>query len=194
MRAIPAAMLGPWRLWLLLLLALAWQGAALAAAASSPGPAESDSVAKAAFLYRVAGFVDWPPGTFANQDEALVIAVAGHPAVLAELEQLVGGRTLEGRPVIVRRWADNEPAGPVHVLFVGAGRETQVRERIAAAPGPVLVITEQDNGHRLGAVLNFVQEDGRVRFTASLPAADARGLRLSARLLSVAQSVEGRGR
>src|SRR5687767_193244 len=124
MRAIPAATLAPWRPWLLLLLALAWQAAALAAAAagSPPGPAESDSAAKAAFLYRVAGFVEWPPGTFANQDEALVIAVAGHAAVLAELEQLVGGRTLEGRPVIVRRWADNEPAGPVHVLFVGAGR------------------------------------------------------------------------
>ena len=40
-------------------------------------------------------------------------------------------------------------------------------------------------------VLHFTDDDGRVRFAASLPAAQARGLRLSAKLLAVAQQVEG---
>jgi hypothetical protein len=41
------------------------------------------------------------------------------------------------------------------------------------------------------AVLYFSEEQGRVRFSASLNAAAARSLRLSARLLTVAQHVEG---
>ena len=43
-----------------------------------------------------------------------------------------------------------------------------------------------------GPVLFFTEEEGRVRFAASLPAAAARGLRLSSKLLAVAQKVEGR--
>jgi hypothetical protein len=41
-------------------------------------------------------------------------------------------------------------------------------------------------------VLHFTQEEGRVRFNASLTAAAARNLKLSAKLLAVAQQVEGR--
>jgi hypothetical protein len=43
-------------------------------------------------------------------------------------------------------------------------------------------------------VLNFVEDEGHVRFAASLVSADARKLKLSARLLAVAQEVEGRAR
>jgi YfiR/HmsC-like len=192
MRPIPATPLARWMLWMLLV-AAACQGAAHSAGASLPGGGTETAV-KAAFLYRIAGFVDWPPGSFANDEDPLVITVVDSPAVLAELEQLVGGRAPEGRPVVVRRWNEGEPAPAVHILFVGAARDAQVRERVAATRGPVLVITEQENGHRLGGVLNFVMDAGRVRFTASLPAADARGVRLSARLLAVALSVEARSR
>ncbi|TFZ00525.1 YfiR family protein [Ramlibacter henchirensis] len=181
----------PWRLWLLL--ACAWHGL-LYAAAPAPAAAPGESVLKAAFLYRIAGLVEWPPGTFERQDDPLVVAVAGHEAVAAELEQIAAGRTLDGRPIVVRRVREGEPIAGAHVLMIGATGETRVRELAASATGPVLVVTEQENGHRLGGILNFTSDGDRVRFTASLPVADARGVRLSARLLAVAQSVEGRSR
>jgi hypothetical protein len=171
------------------LLWLAWAGVAF----GQPAPAPRDSAVKAAFLYKFPGFVDWPAGTFARPDTPLVIGVAGNDAVATDLEQIVAGRPPDGRPVSVRRLREGEAAA-VHVLLVGAGREARVRETVAAVPGPVLVVTEQDNGLQFGSVLNFVVEDGRVRFAASQAAAEARGLRLSARLLAVAQSVDGRTR
>jgi hypothetical protein len=169
---------------------LAWAASAFA----QPGPPPRDSAVKAAFLYKFPGFVDWPAGSFARPDAPLVIGVAGNEAVASDLEQIVTGRTLEGRPVAVRRLREGETPAGVHVLLVGAGRDTRVRETVAAVPGPVLVITEQENGLQFGSVLNFVVEEGRVRFAASQAAAEARGLRLSARLLAVAQSVDGRTR
>lgn len=153
-----------------------------------------ESAVKAAFLYKFAGFVEWPAGTFTRPDEPLVIGVAGNEALAADLEQIVAARPADGRPVTVRRLREGEGATGLHVLLVGGTRETRVREAVAASPGPVLVVTEQENGLRLGGVLNFSSEAGRVRFSASLPAAEARNLRLSARLLAVAQSVEGRSR
>ncbi len=177
------------RLWLLLA-CCAWQGLAAAAA---PSP-ESESAVKAAYLHRIVGLVEWPPGSFQAPDAPLVIAVAGNEAVADDLEQFAAtGRGVRGRPLVVRRLREGEAPVGAHVLLVGAARESRVRE-LASTAGPLLVVTEQENGHRLGGVLNFVIVGGRVRFTASLPQADARGLRLSARLLEVAQAVEGRSR
>lgn len=192
MQVLPQFRLPSWgRLWLLL--ACAWHGVLPLAWAQAPGAA-SESAVKAAFLFKMAGFVEWPAGTFRRADDPLVVTVAGNDAVAAGLEQIAAGRTLDARPVVVRRLREGEPAPATHLLMVGAGREARVRELAASVPGPVLVVTEQDNGHALGGVLNFVVNGGRVRFTASLPVADARGLRLSARLLAVAQAVEGRSR
>lgn len=180
------------RWWLALLLAwFAFHGAAGAATQQTA----SESAVKAAFLFRMAGLVEWPAGTFRRPEDPLVIAVAGHDGVAGDLEQIVTGRAIDGRPVVVRRVREGE-AFPdrVHVLMIGAAtREARVRE-LTARPDPMLVVTDHENGHGLGAVINFVPDRGRVRFTASLPAAEARGLRLSARLLAVAHSVEGRVR
>ena len=165
----------------------------LAAPAFAAEQLASESAVKAAFLFKFASFVEWPPGTF-KADAPLSIGVMGDEAVAGDLEQLVAGRSFEGRPIAVRRLRDGDDAGAVHVLLVGPGRDARLREVVASTPGPVLLVSEQDSGLRLGAVLNFVNESGRVRFSASLPAAEARGLRLSARLLAVAQAVEGRAR
>jgi hypothetical protein len=120
--------------------------------------------------------------------------VLADEGVAGELAQLVAGRTFEGRPIAVRRLRDGDDTTGLHVLLVGPGRDARLREVVASTPGPVLLVSEQDNGLRLGAVLNFVPEPGRVRFSASIATAEARGLHLSARLLAVAQTVEGRAR
>jgi hypothetical protein len=160
---------------------------------AQPAVPARESAIKAAFLYKFPGFVEWPPAAL-RAGEPLVIGAIGADAIASDLEQIVAGRTLDGRLVTVRRLREPELTQPLHVLMVGATREARVREITAAIGGPVLVVTEQDSGLRLGGVLNFVSEEGRVRFAASLPAAEARGLRLSARLLAVAQAVEGRPR
>lgn len=174
----------------LLLAALQWQGAAWA---QGQGVVRESAV-KAAFLSKFGGFVEWPAGVLDRPGEPLVIGVAGSEAVAADLEQIAALQTPGGRALVMRRVRDEDSAAGLHILFIGAARDARVRDLAAASRGPVLVVTEQDDGLRLGGMLNFVVEQGRVRFTASVPAAQARGLRLSARLLAVAQAVEGRTR
>lgn len=176
-----------------------WLGAALCLAQALAAPAlaqdaavQRESAVKAAYLYRFASFVEWPVSALPRPGEPLVIAVLGDEAVAADLEQVVAGRTVEGRPVATRRLKEGDPIAGVHVLLVGAMREARLREVLATVAGPVLVVTQQEGGLRAGGVLNFSSDGGRVRFAASLASASARGLRLSARLLAVAQSVEGR--
>lgn len=182
---------GRWRTlgWAAVWLALILQAWALPVLAQS---AASESAVKAAFLYKFAGFVEWPPVTFQSPADPLTIGVLGNDAVAADLEQVVAGRGLEGRRVVARRLREGDSLAGLHVLLLGATRDARLRELARSVPGPVLVVTEQDGALQLGSVLNFEAEEGRMRFSASLTSAEARGLRLSARLLAVAQHVEGR--
>jgi hypothetical protein len=165
--------------------------AACCAAAQAVGPARESAV-KAAFLYKFGSFVEWPPGTFRSPAAPFVIAVYGDEAVASELEQITAGRNVEGHPVQVKRVRDAEEVGTPQVLFAGGVRERRVREVLAAARGPVLTVTDGPFAAQPGPVLFFLPEEGHVRFGASLTAASKRGLRLSAKLLAVAQEVEGR--
>lgn len=159
-----------------------------------PVPAPRESAVKAAFLFKFGGYVEWPPGLFQKPDEPLVIGVSGDEAVAADLEQLVAGKTVEGRPVVARRVAESAGLKGVHILFLGERPPARLRDAITAAPGPVLVVTEQDSALQLGSIINFAISNGRVRFSVSLAAAEARAIRLSSRLLAVAQQIEGRPR
>ena len=157
----------------------------LCAAVSFPAvPADTDSATaergiKAAFLYKFAGYVQWPEGTFARADAPVGIAVIGEDRLADELVPLVAARTVDGRPLAVRKQNDDDVPADIHILFIG-------RAEIA-----VLIVTEAEGALAQGSVINFVVSGGRVRFEVSLDAAEKRRLKLSSRLLSVAQSVIG---
>jgi hypothetical protein len=168
--------------------------ALLLASTGAWAQAARESAVKAAFLYKFGAFVTWPASTFTRADQPLVIGVSGDEAIAQDLEQLTAGRTVEGRPVQVRRIPDAGPVAGVNILFLAPRRETRLKDAIDGAAGGVLVVTDQPEGIRHGAVINFTAEGGRIRFSASLAAAEARNLRLSSRLLEVAQAVEGRAR
>ena len=160
------------------------------AAVAQPVLPQRESAVKAAFLFKFCAFVEWPAGVFKRGDEPLLIGIAGDDALAADLEQLVAGRTVEGRPVKTLRIGSPDPSAGLHVLFMGLRPDAALREAMAAAGGPMLVVTDQPGALRLGSVINFSTVAGRVRFSVSLGAAKKRSLKLSSRLLAVAQHVE----
>jgi hypothetical protein len=170
---------------------LLWALATAPAQAQGLGLARESAV-KAAFLYKFGSFVEWPAGAFRTATSPFVIGVSGDEAVAAELEQITQGRDVDGHPVSIVRIRDSDDIAPLHVLYAGGARESRVREVLAATRGSVLTVADAPLSGRAAPVLFFTQEQGRVRFGASLTAAAARGLKLSAKLLAVAQQVEGR--
>jgi uncharacterized protein DUF4154 len=145
---------------------------------------------KAAFLYKFAGYVEWPADAFAGPDEPVVIGVVGADALADELEQLVAGRRVGNRPLAMRRLSGPDPAARVHILFVGRGIDrAQAFQLLAQTQGrPVLTVTEAD-GWLAGSVINFIIDNDKVRFGISAAAAEGNGLRLGSQLLAVAREV-----
>ena len=143
---------------------------------------------KAAFLYKFAAYVEWPEGVFARPDTPVVIAVDGDDKLADELTQVVTGRTVAGRALTVRKLKkDASPVG-VHILFASDVRED--RPPLSGTQSqPILVVTDSLGALARGSTINFVIIDQHVRFEVSLVDAERRGLKLSARMLAVANSV-----
>lgn len=160
---------------------------------SPAGAAEEPTLehrVKAAFLYQFVGYVEWPPRSFTLPDAPVVIAVMGADAVAAELRQVVTGRTAGGRKVAVKQVRPGEPLAGVHILFIGSAESARLAQVAQSAqPRPVLTVTEAEGALEQGSMINFVIVDRRVRFEVALDSAERNGLRLSSRLLAVAQQV-----
>ena len=156
------------------------------------GAQPSEHQVKAAFLFKFLSFVEWPAGALGGSGAPIVIGVVGADRVVAELEQIVPGRTVQGRPVQVRRLYPGEWDAGLHVIFFGEGQASALAEFAREAPArPVLVVCEWEGALAAGAVVNFVRTAGRVRFEVAADTAERRGLRISSRMLAVAHRVQG---
>ena len=145
---------------------------------------------KAALLYRLTNYVEWPPTAFPSPEAPFIIGIAGAELLAAELTEFAAERRILNRPLTVQRRARSaEAMKNAQLVFVGRDEAAQLSNIIRSAPPSALIVTEFEDGLRYGSVINFLVVDGQVRFEVSLEAAQRRNLRLSARLLSVAYSV-----
>lgn len=163
---------------------------ALAGAQHGFAQVASETGVKAAFLYRFCDYVEWPPAAFASADSPLVIGILGADAMARALAQYAGEGTVRNRRVRVRSLRRGDPVAGVHVLFIArdaAPRLTDVLDEAGAAA--TLIVTESDGALDRGSIINFVVLEDKVRFDVSLPAAERREIKISARLLAVARRV-----
>jgi hypothetical protein len=172
---------------------------ALCGFAGLMAPARADNAAtspalerrvKAAFLYKFLGYAEFPPGAFADPASPVVIGVVGADELANELAHIVNGRTVNNRPIVVRALRESELGTPVHLLFIGGSDTARVGRLVRAAGNAMLVVTECDGGLQQGSAINFRIVDERVRFDVALDAAERSGIKLSSRLLTVANRVQ----
>jgi hypothetical protein len=169
----------------LAVVAVAWP----LAAAAQDDAAVLERRVKGALLFRFTSYVEWPDAARARPDAPFVIAILGQDALAAELEAFVAGRTVEKRPIVVRRVRAADNLKDVQVLFVGRTESPQL-ERAARGAPQALIVTEWPGALEQGGVINFAVVDGQVRFEISLESARQRNLKFSSRLLSVAHGIK----
>jgi hypothetical protein len=161
--------------------------AARAQAGAAPTTFPEDAV-KAVFLYRFAGYVQWPMTDGPSQ---FVVAVMGADDVAARLQSLLPDHSIHGLPAAVRRIRGLEELGSAQMLYIGPGYGGNLAALTARLRGrPVLVVTDRDGALDAGSMVNFLMQSGHVRFEVSMVAARQARLVISSDLLAVAQRVK----
>jgi hypothetical protein len=151
----------------------------------------SEPAIKAAFLYKFAGYVEWPPQAADAARAPFVIGTLEADEVATELARLLPGRTIGGRPAVVRTVREADSMRDLAILFVGRDAPNAAAAVRAARSKGILTVTE--SSLEAGAAINFVRVENRVAFEVSLEAAQRGGHRISSRMLAVARRVVPKG-
>ena len=171
--------------------------AVLALPASAAGqPAATARVdeyrVKAAILYNLAKFVDFPADVFTDATSPFVICVLGADPFGAALDDTVRGRQVGARPIAVRRIVDVTTG--CHVMFVASSERNRVPavvDRLRSAS--VLTVADADGLVEQGLIVGLRMQGDQVRLDINLATVERTKLRVSARLLALASIIRPRG-
>jgi hypothetical protein len=174
-------------IWHAMVMCSVWMTAWTSAARADDLHAE-DAV-KAAFVLRLAAYVEWPEGV--APPPTFTIVVLGASEIALRMQTLAAGRSLMNRPVQVRRIARIEDARDAQLLYIGNDRRGNLRDLLAPLAGrSVLVVSDEEDALESGSTINLRVADQRVRFEVSLPSARQARLRISSELLALAVRVQ----
>jgi hypothetical protein len=153
------------------------------------GPSKEFHV-KAVFLYNFAQFVEWPASAFESPQSPLIIGILGLDPFGQTLDQMVSGETVNGRPLVVKRFRRVAEVERCHILFISGSEGPRADQITSTLKGrSVLTVCDWEGVARQAAIVRFVMERNRVRLRIDLEAAKAAGLNISSKLLRSAETV-----
>src|ERR1700688_2256753 len=146
---------------------------------------------KAAYLFNFLKFVEWPDDPAADPHGKWVIGFVGDSPVGGELARLVEGKNVLGRELLVKKFQAADNLRGCNILFISESEKKRVPSILAALRGSsALTVADMDNFIGLGGMVELVVEGGRVRVTIDVGATGRARLKVSSKLLTLAQAVK----
>jgi hypothetical protein len=163
----------------------------LVAAPAAAGSLDETQL-KAAYLYNFARYVEWPDSAHATSSSALEIGVVGNARVTELLKKTVVGKTVGDRSLRIVNFRSSSEGRKSHILFVAGERSAdELNQTIANLKGThVFVVSDSPGFAKRGGIANFIVADSRVRFAINKGAAKTAGLKVSSKLLRLAELVD----
>jgi len=145
---------------------------------------------KAAILYNFAKFVEWPPGTFADDRAAITLCLFDRDPLAGAMAALQG-KVIQGRTLLVRRCHSIAELKGCQIFFASASEKAELAQAAAVLRDmPVLTVTDSvDNFANLGGIINLIPVEDKIRFEISVRNARQSRLKISSQLLKLANSV-----
>jgi hypothetical protein len=165
----------------------------VATIATAETPALSEYQVKALFLFNFAKYVDWPPHAFADDSAPIVIGLVGQDNFGDNFKQAITGKTINGRPVVVKHVSSEQEYKGCHILFISASEKSGLPEILnAVKDSPVLTVGETERFLAQTGMINFTKKENKIRLEINLGAVQRANLKISSKLLSVADVVMGK--
>jgi hypothetical protein len=145
---------------------------------------------KAAFLFNLAKFVEWPSQSFKSPADPIAICILGRNPFGDALHQAVAGKVVQGRALSVLQVGEGVQASACNILFVSGSEHKRMRSILSDIKSTgVLTVGEIEGFTEEGGIMNFKIEGGNVRFQINAAEASRQQLQISSKLLSLAEIV-----
>jgi len=164
---------------------------ALTAAAqedSEAAPGEYD--VKAAFVYKIATFVDWQESLFDSASAPLVFGILGEDPFGAIFDSVIANKFIGSHPLQAIRANQQDKLPYCHVLFVCQADAKRTPQIVSNLTGiRTLTICDANPAVVTGLMVYLVMQEDRVRLAINHHRTGDAGLKISSRVLKLADEV-----
>nr|WP_305906933.1 YfiR family protein [Methylomarinum sp. Ch1-1]MDP4519646.1 YfiR family protein [Methylomarinum sp. Ch1-1] len=143
---------------------------------------------KAAYLFRLSLFVDWPADKLTpSGKDSVRFCIAGDRRIHEAIKNVLTDKSINRHQIRIDSVETQSDLTTCHLLFIAAKSTAESSMLKAVANYPVLTIGESAEFYRRGGMILLFNKDNRMRFAINQRAADRAGVKLGAQLLNLAE-------
>lgn len=147
---------------------------------------------KAQFLANFLKFIEWPPNALGNDNSPFWMCSTGYFPFGTALAESTRGELVRGKRIEIRWIRNSAELRSCQVLFVSESEAKNYQKILTNIHGAaILSVGETPDFLDAGGTVAFFFQEKALQFDVNLSGANAAGLKISARLLSVARHVIG---
>jgi hypothetical protein len=149
----------------------------------------SEYEVKAAYVYYFAKFIDRPDEALHDPASPIVIGVLGDNRFASMLENVVKGKTIQNRPIVINSLKWPADLSNFDILYISSDEQQRTSQIISTLKNtPILTVTEAGQNSRSKGLINLLVEGGKVHFEVDLVGAAKANLKISSKLLRLANA------
>lgn len=149
---------------------------------------------KASLIVTLANLTSWPENAFdTDPNSTFVIGILGDDPFGLIMEDIVRGRQVNKKRIVVKRASSVEELKGAHIIFISRSESNDIRRILAEIRQykQASVLTFGDNiqeFNQYGGIINFI-EGSNIRYTLNWTEANERGLNLRKQILNIADKI-----
>ena len=149
-------------------------------------------VLKAVYLEKFSRFITWPEKCNMNDSEKpFVISVIGKTPLYKNLDQIYSMKKINNKKVEIRKINNLYEIENSHILFIAESEKKNLQNILALTERlPVLTVSESDKFANEGVLINFFEEENKLKFEVNETAVLKSPLQMSFYLLNSARIVK----
>ena len=145
---------------------------------------------KAAYLLNFPNFVEWPDSGSSENQSPIRLCLLGTDPLGNSLSRMIADRLSRGRSVPLRQIGRTDSFSTCQILYISASEGKYIPQILDSLHGAsILTVGENDQFAEQGGMIQLVMQDNRIRFKINPTAAAQAGIRISSKLLALAQIV-----
>lgn len=147
------------------------------------------SAVKASWIDHFSKFIEWP--NISDTTKVFIIKVIGDDELDGYLNRIYDNRTIKNLPVLIDFVDEIDEIGFCHILYISENRKKSldyIFEEINT--DPILTIGSTYGYAKEGVIINFYNQDNKIRFEFNISASKRNDLDVSFRLLELARIVK----
>jgi len=145
----------------------------------------TEAQVKAAFIYNFGKFVEWPADRMGGK--YFVIGVYNDDEFAQVLTEIVSGKFLHEKPILIKQFSRIEDITGCHILFIGYSAKDHLTELLGRTHNlPILTVGDMQDFADRGGMINFRRVGNYIRFEINENSVQKTGLKISSQLLKLA--------